>query len=516
MGPSRSQPSAVATGPETDPAAAGPPDAVVGAGGGPAPSARLYNRDLAPTTVEGRSWRAYNIFSLWAVDVHSLGNYGFALGLFALGLGAWQILVSLGLGAVLLFVLLTVAGYMGYRTGLPFPVMSRIAFGVRGAQFPALVRGSVAIAWFGIQTYLATRVLMVMVLAVAPGAQSLEQVSWLGLSALGWLCFVVLWLVQVGILLYGMDGIRRYEAFAGPVVLVTLAALAGWMLYQTGGDIALSIPEPLTGGAMWVQILGGAALWTAIYGTFVLNFCDFTRGSVSTRAIRTGSFWGILPNTLFFGVVVVVLAGGRLRISGRVIESPSDVVQAIPNTALLLLASAALLVLTVAVNLMANFVAPCYALSNLFPSVLNFRRAGIVSAVIGLVILPWNLYDNPAVIVYFLGVLGALLGPLFGIIMADYWLVRRGRIDVPALYSDATTGAYHYRNGIHWRSIAVFVPCAAAAVAVGFIPALSAAEPFSWFVGAGLAAALTVATAPRGAHYGAVSGESIAVSPSDH
>lgn len=476
----------------------------------------LYNHDLAPTRVDGRTWKAYNIFTLWAVDVHSLGNYGFALGLFALGLGAWQILLSLGIGAMLLFVLLTVAGVMGHRTGLPFPVMSRIAFGVRGAQLPALVRGVVAIAWFGIQTYLATQVLTVMVLAVAPGAGALEQVSFLGLSALGWICFLVLWVIQVGILLFGMNGIRRYEAFAGPVVLITLAALAGWMLWQTGGDIALSVPEPLTGGAMWVQILAGASLWTAIYGTFVLNFCDFTRASVSTAAVRRGSFWGILPNTVFFGFVVVVLAGGQFRIDGQVISSPSDVVDTIPNTPLLLLASAALLVLTVAVNLMANFVAPCYALSNLAPKILDFRRAGIVSAVIGLVILPWNLYDNPTVIVYFLGVLGALLGPLFGIVMADYWLVRRGRIDVPALYTDEPDGAYHYRRGVNVRAVAVFVPSAAVAVAAGFVPAMDAIAPFSWFLGATLAAVLTVLVAPRGGHHRAVSGEHIAVRASEH
>ncbi|MFP5071714.1 NCS1 family nucleobase:cation symporter-1 [Pseudonocardia nantongensis] len=479
-------------------------------------SPRLYNRDLAPTCAEGRSWKAYNIFTLWAVDVHSLGNYGFALGLFALGLGGWQILVSLGVGALLLFVLLTVAGYMGYRTGLPFPVMSRIAFGIRGAQLPALVRGVVAIAWFGIQTYLATQVLTVMVLAVAPGAAPLEQASFLGLSALGWICFLVLWVVQVGILLYGMDGIRRYEAFAGPVVLLTLAGLAGWMLWQTGGDIAMSVPEPLTGGAMWVQILGGASLWTAIYGTFVLNFCDFSRNSTSTGAIRRGSFWGILPNTLFFGFVVVVLAGGQFRIGGQVISSPSDVVNTIPNTPLLLLASAALLVLTVAVNLMANFVAPCYALSNLLPKVLDFRRAGIVSAVLGLVILPWNLYDSPLVITYFLGVLGALLGPLFGIVMADYWLVRRGRIDIPALYTEDADGSYHYRQGINWRAIGVFVPSAVVAVAVGFVPALEPVAPFSWFLGAALGAILTVLTAPRGRQYRAVSGGPIAVTSSGH
>jgi cytosine/uracil/thiamine/allantoin permease len=150
----------------------------------------------------------------------------------------------------------------------------------------------------------------------------------------------------------------------------------------------------------------------------------------------------------------------QFKIDGKIIESPADIVHAIPNTAVLVAASLSLLILTIAVNLMANFVAPIYALTNLFPKKLDFARAGLVSAVIGLVILPWNLYDSPVVINYFLGGLGALLGPLFGIIIADYWLVRRGKIDVPALYTEDPTGAYHYRGGVNLHAVAAFIPAA--------------------------------------------------------
>ena len=151
-------------------------------------SASLYNQDLAPTTRKGRTWNSYSIFTLWANDVHSLGNYTFAIGLFALGMSGWQILGALGIGAVLLFALLNFSGFMGEKTGVPFPVMSRIAFGITGAQIPALLRGAVAIAWFGIQTYMAAQVLSVMVIAVAPGSAALEQTRFLGLNTLGWIC----------------------------------------------------------------------------------------------------------------------------------------------------------------------------------------------------------------------------------------------------------------------------------------------------------------------------------------
>ncbi|CAM3136926.1 nucleobase:cation symporter-1, NCS1 family [Paracoccus aminovorans] len=477
----------------------------------PGVSPGLYNRDLAPTKQEGRTWSAYNIFALWANDVHSLGNYSFAIGLFALGLGGWQILAALLFGALFLFVLLNLSGYMGIKTGVPFPVMSRISFGTRGAQIPALIRGGVAIVWFGIQTYLASMVLDVLLIALMPSLASLSQQMLLGLSVLGWISFSILWVVQVVIACYGMESIRKYEAFAGPVILITFVALAGWVLYSAGGTLRWSPPNALTGGAMWAQILGGASLWVAIYGTFVLNFCDFTRGAVSRKAVVMGNFWGIPINMLIFGMIVVILTGGQLVIDGTLIQSPTDVVQKIPNTPLLVLASLSLLILTIAVNLMANFVAPAFALANLMPRQLNFRRAAVVSAVIGFVILPWNLYNSPVVIVYFLGGLGAFLGPLFGIVMADYWLIRKQQVDVPALYSDDTAGPYHYVNGINPAAIKALVPSAAISLMFAFLPALHSLSQFSWFIAAGLGALFYWLIAPKGLRYADRDGESIAV-----
>jgi len=476
------------------------------------PSPELYNADLAPTKREGRRWNAYSIFTLWANDVHSLGNYGFALGLFAAGgLGGWQILLALGLGGAFLFLLLNLSGFMGEKTGVPFPVMSRISFGIRGAQVPALIRGIVAIAWFGVQTYLASVVLRVMIVALAPSAGTLDTNDFLGLSTLGWISFVGLWIIQVFIVSYGMEMIRKYEAFAGPVILITMVALAAWMLNKADWSIAWTAPDAKTGGAMWAKIVGAASLWVAIYGTFVLNFCDFTRSAKSKGSIVRGNFVGIPLNMLLFGGIVVVLAGGQFKIDGKVITSVSDIVETVPNTFLLVLACLALLILTVAVNLMANFVAPIYALSNLFPKVLNFRRAGVVSAVIGLVILPWNLYDSPAVIDYFLGGLGALLGPLFGIVMADYWLVRRGKINVLDLFSMDENGDYHYSKGVNPRAVLAFVVTAIVALLLAFVPAFKVVADFSWFIGAGLGAVVYLVVADRQGPFRDVSGEEIAV-----
>ncbi|MEU3840113.1 NCS1 family nucleobase:cation symporter-1 [Streptomyces sp. NPDC028635] len=475
------------------------------------PSPGLYTYDLAPTKKEGRRWGAYNVFTLWANDVHSLGNYAFALGLFALGLNVWGILAAFALASLLLFLLLTLSGFMGHKTGVPFPVMSRIAFGIHGAKIPAGVRGLVAIAWFGIQTYLASSVLSTLLVAMFPGLARLDGDSLLGQSTLGWITFLALWGLQVLIVSYGMQMIRRYMAFAAPTTLITMCALAAWMFFRAGGSISLSDGDPLTGGAMWLQVLQAAALWVVIYGTFVLNFCDFTRSARSRGAIVRGNVIGIPVNMLFFAAIVSILSGAQFKLDGHIITSPTDIVRTIPNMALLAVASLALIALTVAVNLLANFVAPIYALVNLFPRSLNFRKAGLVSAVLGLIITPWNLYNSPIVVNYFLGGLGALLGPLFGVVMADYWLLRRSRVNVPHLYSEDAGGDYHYRRGYNPRAVAAFLPSAAIAVTVALVPFFHAAAGFSWFIGALLAAAVYTVVSDRSALVRDVDGEAIAV-----
>lgn len=391
--------------------------------------------------------------------------------------------------------------------------MSRTAFGVHGAQIPGLLRVIVAIAWFGVQTFLASQVLQVVIIAILPDAVALQEGSFLGLSTLGWITFLTLWAVQVVIVSYGMEMIRKYDAFAGPVILVTFVVLAVWVLVQSGFQINWAPYGTVEGGELWLKMLGAASLWVAIYGTFVLNFCDFTRGAKSRKAIVRGNFWGIPINMLFFGAIVVILACGSFEIAGEVISSPADVVAAIPNTFLLVLESLALIALTVAVNLMANFVAPAYAFTNLLPRHLNFRKAAILSAVIGLVITPWNLYNSPLVINVFLGGLGALLGPLFGIIMVDYWIIRKQQINVPALYSTSPAAEYAYSRGFNPRAIIALVVSGGISLLFTFLPLFASVRDFSWFFAAGLAAIVYGIIADRRGPFHDVEAGQIAVTP---
>ncbi|BAU72111.1 NCS1 family nucleobase:cation symporter-1 [Metapseudomonas furukawaii] len=479
-------------------------------------SPRLYSTDLAPTRQAGRRWGRYSLFALWTNDVHNIANYSFAIGLFALGMSGAQILSALALGALLIYGLMNLSGYMGQKTGLPFPVMCRIAFGIHGAQLPALVRAVIAIAWFGIQTYLASVVLRVLLTAVFPGLAAYDQDSLLGLSSLGWITFLAIWCVQLLIFAYGMEMVRRYESFAGPVILVTVAALAAWMYWRAGLDIAWSTGSQASASEMWLKVFSGAALWVSLYGTMILNFCDFARNCPDKRTISQGNFWGLPVNMLLFGLIAVVLAGAQFSIDGRLIQSPTDIVAALPETGFLVLGCLAFLIVTVAVNIMANFVAPAYVLTNLAPRTLNFRSAGLLSATIAVVILPWHLYNSPGVILYFLGGLGALLGPLYGIIIVDYYLVRRARLNLPELYSESREAAYHYRGGVNLRALAAFIPAAAIAALLALLPAFESLSPFSWFFGAGLAGLIHFALADRQANYLEVSGETIAVDSTGH
>lgn len=479
-------------------------------------SPRLYSADLAPTRAANRSWGRYSLFALWTNDVHNIANYSFAIGLFALGMSGAQILAAFALGALVIYGLMNLSGYMGQKTGLPYPVMCRISFGIHGAQVPALIRAVIAIAWFGIQTYLASVVLRVLLNALAPGLHELDQNSILGLSTLGWITFLGIWCVQLVIFAYGMEMVRRYESFAGPVILVTFTALAFWMYQRSGFSITWSTGEGFSGSTMWLKVLGAAALWVSLYGTMILNFCDFTRNCPDRRTISVGNFWGLPVNMLGFALIAVVLAGAQFSIDGKLVQSPTEIVASIPNTAGLVLACLAFLIVTVAVNIMANFVAPAYVLTNLAPKLLNFRRAGLLSATIAVLILPWHLYDSPTVILYFLGGLGALLGPLYGIIVTDYYLVRRGRVNLPELYSESREAAYHYRHGVNLRAVAAFIPSALIAIVLALVPAFESLSQFSWFFGAGLGGLIHYAIANRRTEHLDVSGETIAVDSAHH
>lgn len=451
-------------------------------------SERLYNEDLAPA--QERNWSTWSLFCTWMADVHSIGGYTFAAGLFFLGLTGWQVFLALICGITVVYFLMNLTSVAGQRYGIPYPVLARVSFGVFGANVPALIRAAVAIAWYGIQTWLASVAVVILALKIFPGLEPLARSSFLGLSYLGWICFLLLWAAQLFVLGRGMESVRRLVDWAGPAIYVAMLALAIWIFIQAGGSIDFNLgSKSLSFGGATLAFFTAIALVVNYFSTLLLNFTDFSRFAPSERMVRWGNFWGLPVNFILFSVIVVVVTAGSREIYGSAITDPVELVGRIPSFVALALGALTFAVATVGINIVANFVSPCYDLANAFPKHIDFKRGGIISAVLALVVMPWKLYSSPIAINYFLGGLGALLGPIFGIIVADYYLLRRGRVDVEGLYREGDDSPYWYRGGLNRRALWAFAIAAFVSLIVALVPALKVAAPFSWFVGAGIGGA---------------------------
>jgi nucleobase:cation symporter-1, NCS1 family len=452
-------------------------------------SDRLYNEDLAPATE--RNWRMYSLFAMWMSDIHSIGGYTFAAGLFALGLVGWQVLLALIIGIALVNVGMNWIGYAGQKTGVCYPVLARASFGVFGANIAALVRAVIAIFWYGIQTWLASVALLVLLVRVIPGLTPLTDGGFLGLSPLGWIAFLTLAALQLLMFSRGMEAVRRLTDIAGPAIWVVMLILAVWVVVRSGGNISFNFSDKhLTGGQALHEFLAAIALTVAYFSTLMLNFCDFSRFAPSRRAVTVGNFWGLPVNFIAFSIVSVVVTGGSLAIYGKYIFDPVELVGRIDNTAAVILGAITFTVATIGINIVANFVSPAYDLANAAPQHINFKRGGVITAILSVVVLPWKVFANPVAVNYFLGGLGAFLGPLFGIIMVDYYLIRRAQVDVPQLYRADPAGAYVYTRGFNLKAVVAFVIAAAVAATVALVKVFAGAAPFSWFIGAALGAVI--------------------------
>ena len=459
-------------------------------------SDRLYNEDLAPVTE--RTWTGYSLFAMWMADVHSIGGYTFAAGLFFLGLAGWEVFLALLVGITIVYFLMNLTGIAGQRHGIPYPVLARLSFGLFGANIPALIRAIIAIFWYGIQTWLASVAVVILLLRIFPGLEGYTHNSILGLSTLGWICFLALWAAQLFVLRHGMETVRRFVDWAGPAIYVAMFALAIWIVIESGGHIDFNLgSKELTAGGTILAFVTAASLVVAYFSTLLLNFCDFSRFSPSERMVKVGNFWGLPVNFTAFSLVTVIVTAGSVAVYGEAITDPVELVAKIPNTFILIVGAVTFAVATVGINIVANFVSPAYDLSNAIPKYIDFRRGGLISALLALLVTPWNIYNSPVAVNYFLGGLGAFLGPLFGIIVVDYYLVKRGHIDVESLYRAEASSPYWYERGINRHAVLVFVVSAAVDAVIALVPTFSALAPFSWFIGAGLSGALYWATARR-------------------
>jgi NCS1 family nucleobase:cation symporter-1 len=462
---------------------------------------RLYNDDLAPA--KERTWGVYSLFAMWMSDIHSVGGYIFAAGLFALGLVGWQVLLALVIGITLVNIGMNWMGYAGQKTGVPYPVLARVSFGVFGANLPALIRAVIAIFWYSIQTWLASVAVVGLLLRAFPGLKPMAQTSFIGLSALGWIAFLALWALQLIVFRRGMETVRRFIDWAGPAIWVVMLVLAVWIVFAAKGHVSLTLSDKrLTGGQATHQFFAAIALTVSYFSTLLLNFCDFSRFAPSRRAVKIGNFWGLPVNFIAFSIVSVVVTAGSVALYGEAIFDPIQLVERMNNTAIAVVGALTFAIATIGINIVANFVSPAYDLSNVAPKHIDFKRGGLITAIAALLVLPWKVYGSPFAVQYFLGGLAAFLGPLFGVIIADYYLRRRGHVAVADLYRATPDAAYTYRNGWNPKALTAFFPAAAVAAVIALVPGsvvplFGQLAPFSWFIGAALGAAIYLAITAR-------------------
>ncbi len=435
----------------------------------PVPGAdpRLFNHDLAPTAPEGRTWGVFSLFAMWMSDVHSVGGYTFAASLFFLGLTGWQVLISMIAGIMAVYFLMNLIGRPSQRYGIPYPVVARISFGVMGANLAAVVRGIVGIVWYGVQTYFASKAVQVLVITLLPSAAEWTHAGFLGLSMLAWFSFLFMWLFQLVIFLSGMETIRKFIDFCGPVVYLVMFVLAAWMLWQTGlSSLSLQLANaPLTGGATAGLMANAAMLIVAYFAALLLNFGDFARFGTSEAAMRRGNFLGLPVNFLVFSIITVIVTAGTLKVFGQAIMDPVLIVEKIGNPLVVIVGSVTFIVATMGINIVANFVSPAYDIANLYPEKIDFRLGGLITSILSVLVCPWLFVSSPRAVTLFVSIFGAALGPMFGIIIADYFLVRRQHVVVEDLYTLSPAGTYHYSGG--WNRTAVIALALSAFLSIG-------------------------------------------------
>lgn len=451
-------------------------------------SPRLTNDDLAPT--KNPHWTWYNIFSFWMSDIHSMGGYVVAASFFALGLAGWQVLLSLLVGICIVQVAANLVARPSQLTGVPYAVICRQAFGVFGANIPAVIRGLIAFAWYGIQTWLASNALLLVLLKFWPALSPLTQPHFVGLSALGWICFAIMWVLQALVFWRGMKTIQAFIDIAGPAVYIVMLSLAVWIVTQTGWHgLSLTLADKkLTSSQQLWQMITAVALVVSYFSGPLLNFGDFARYGKSMQEIRRGNRWGLPFNFLLFSVITVVIVSGSKSLYGQMITDPIETVAHTGSGIVMALALLTMMTATVGINIVANFVSPAFDFSNCAPQKISFRMGGMIAAVGSVLLTPWNLFHSPELIHYSLDLLGAFIGPLFGILLCDFYLIKRGQVEVDALFDASKNGRYWYQGGFNLRAIAALIPAVAIGVVLSFIPSLHQVANFSWFIGVGLAA----------------------------
>jgi nucleobase:cation symporter-1, NCS1 family len=440
------------------------------------PEASLYNPDLAPTTPAHRTWSTYNYISLWFSMSMEVSTYMLASGLIAGGMNWKQALCTILLGNLIVLIPLLLNAHAGAKYGIPFPVFVRASFGTRGANLPAILRAIVACGWFGIQSWIGGQAIYAMLVVAWP---SVATVPWAV-----WACFLGFWALNMVVVWRGVESIRFLQGFSAPFMLVMALLLLVFALHKAGGvGPMLSAPSQFhSTGAFLRFFFPSLTAMVGYWATLALNIPDFTRYSKSQHAQIVGQAFGLPVAMTLYCFIGIAVTSASTVIFGHPIWSPIELMGRFHQPVVALIAMVALLVATLNVNVAANVVSPSNDISNLNPQWISFRTGGLITGFLGLAMMPWKLLSsfNNYIFGWLVGYSG-LLGPVAGIMVADYFLLRHTRLDVESLYMRG--GVYEYSSGVNPRAIAALALGVALVLTGRFVPALRGLYDYAWFVG---------------------------------
>lgn len=471
------------------------------------PDPHLINDDIRPVPEAERHWSILSMASLWVGMVVCVPTYMLAAGLIEQGMSWAQAIGTVLLGNLIVLVPMVLNGHPGAKYGIPFPVLARSSFGIQGAHIPSILRALVACGWFGIQTWVggsAIYQLLSALLATQLGGPALPM---LGINGVQLACFLLFWAIQVAVVYRGVESIRILETWAAPFLIAMGLALLGWAHQKAGGfGEMLRTPGQFgVGGAregeFWQVFFPSLTAMVGFWATLSLNIPDFTRYARSQRAQILGQALGLPITMTLFAFIGVAVTSATVTIFGEAIWDPTLLLGRMGGGLSVVLALLALTVATLSTNIAANVVSPANAFINLNPRRISFRLGGLLTAGIGIAIFPWKLLESSGgyIFTWLIGY-SALLGPIGGILIADYYLLRRCRLDLEGLYRSA--GPYRYLGGLNPVALVSLILAIlpnvpgflqAAGFANDVAPFWQSIYTYAWFVGFFLAGILYLA-----------------------
>src|SRR2546423_3321387 len=453
----------------------------------------LYNDDLAPVPLARRTWSTYNYAALWVSMAHCIPTYMLASGLLAAGMNWWQALITILLGNTIVLVPILLNSHPGTKYGIPFTVFARAAYGTYGSNLPALMRAIVACGWFGIQAWIGGEALNTFFNAIIPGWQTLLGGP-IGGHALGeWISCLIFWGLNIYIIYRGMDLLRKVENWAAPFVLIMTSLLLGWAIWKAHGLGYLLTQHSKfhSLGEFWPIFIPSLTGMIGFWATLSLNMPDFTRFGHSQREQAIGQVVALPTTMTVFAAMGVMITSAAVVIYPHMradeLWDPMKLVGQFHQVIIVAISMFTVVVATLAVNIAANVVSPANDFANAFPKWISFRTVGLITGIIGILMQPWRLPADPSGYIFtlLLGYSGGL-GSIAGVLIVDYWVIRRKQLALADLYT--TEGAYAYNAGWNWRAVAAtLIGCALAWVGV-WVKALHPLYDYAWFVGFGAAA----------------------------